>query len=161
MPTGGEQRDVRHERRLSAASISRGPTGPYGCAQAECQRRSRSGRHLTCKPAVAPIRHCANGGGAAPTRRTPLFGLTGLRLRRGRPPRGPLGGFRKKRDEVSAGALSEIRNEGWTVDMRRRKPTNLLIYDTPIRAKSLPIKSVEAYAASAFRCEACANYKAI
>ncbi len=45
--------------------------------------------------------------------------------------------------------------------MRRRKPTNLLIYDTPIRAKSLPVKSVEVYAAPAFRCEACANYKAI
>jgi hypothetical protein len=30
MPTGGEQRDVRHERRLSAASIScvPGPSGP-------------------------------------------------------------------------------------------------------------------------------------
>ena len=61
----------------------------------------------------------------------------------------------------SVGALSEIRNERRTVDMRRRKPTNLLIYDTPIRAKSLPIKSVEVNAAPAFRCKACANYKTI
>jgi hypothetical protein len=84
----------------------------------------------------------------------------GLRLRRGRPRAWP--SWRLPRCATrSAGALSEIRNERWTIDMRRRKPTNLLIYDTPIRAKSLPIKSVEAYAAPALRCKACANYKTI
>jgi len=112
------------------------------------------------QPAVAAMEALSDLGGLRPTCHTPPFALTGLRLRRGRPRAWP--SWRLPRCATrSAGALSEIRNERWTVDMRRRKPTNLLIYDTPIRAKSLPIKSVEAYAASAFRCKACANYKTI
>jgi len=40
----GEYRGLRHDRHLSAASISRvpAPIGAYGSAQAECWRRSRS-----------------------------------------------------------------------------------------------------------------------
>ena len=54
---GGEYCGVRHDRHLSAVSISRVPA--YGCAQAECDHWGR--------------------------RRTRPFGLTRLRLRRGRP----------------------------------------------------------------------------
>jgi hypothetical protein len=42
--------------------------------------------------------------------------------------------------------LPEIGNEGWTVDMRRRKPKNLLINDTPIGDKRPPIEVVQTYA---------------
>jgi hypothetical protein len=57
--------------------------------------------------------------------------------------------------------LPEIGNEGWTVDTRRRKPTNLFIDDAPIGGKRPPIEIVQTYAATFFRSEAHADNKAI
>jgi hypothetical protein len=57
--------------------------------------------------------------------------------------------------------LSKIGNKGWTIDVRWRKPTHLLIDDAPIRRKRTPIEIVQTDAASAFRHEAHADDQAI
>jgi hypothetical protein len=61
----------------------------------------------------------------------------------------------------SVGALSEIRNERRTVDIRRRKQSDLLVDEAPIRRKRPPIEIVQADAASIFRNEAHADDEAI
>jgi hypothetical protein len=57
--------------------------------------------------------------------------------------------------------LPEIGNEGWTIDVRWRKPTNLLIDDTPTRRKRAPIEIVQTDAAPLLRHEARADDEAI
>jgi hypothetical protein len=57
--------------------------------------------------------------------------------------------------------LPEIGYEGWTIDMRRRKPTNLFIDDAPIGVKRPPIEIVQTDAAPIFRHEAHADDAAI
>ena len=55
----------------------------------------------------------------------------------------------------------EMGSEGWTVYMGRRKPSNLLIDDTPIRGKRTPIEIVQTDAAPLLRHEAHADDEAI
>ena len=53
----------------------------------------------------------------------------------------------------SAGALSEIRNERWTIDIRRRKQSDLVLNYIPIGRNRPPVKFVQADATNVFRRE--------
>ena len=151
-------------------SISACP-GAYGCAQAECWPASQR-RHLTASSRSRPSRHCAISGGGL--RRPAETSTCSNQTETGRQ-RPPLGGFlgapgvsagvpRSARGlkvkpsatrcaTRSAGALSEIRNDRWTIDIRRRKKSDLVPNYIPIGRNRRPVKFVQADATPVFRRE--------